>query len=80
MTYKEAMEKYGNDKPDIRFGMTITDITNLVKGKDFVVFDSAEYIGAIALENASEYSRKQIDALTDFVKTPQIGGKRISIL
>ncbi|HOR60959.1 MAG TPA: aspartate--tRNA ligase [Bacteroidales bacterium] len=75
MTYKEAMEKYGNDKPDIRFGMTITDITNLVKGKDFVVFDSAEYIGAIALENASEYSRKQIDALTDFVKTPQIGAK-----
>ncbi len=75
ITYKEAMEKYGNDKPDIRFGMTITDITNLVKGKDFVVFDSAEYIGAIALENASEYSRKQIDALTDFVKTPQIGAK-----
>ncbi|MDY0313513.1 MAG: aspartate--tRNA ligase [Bacteroidales bacterium] len=75
MPYKQAMEKYGNDKPDIRFEMTITDITSLVKGKNFVVFDSAEYIGAIALENASEYSRKQIDALTDFVKMPQLGAQ-----
>jgi aspartyl-tRNA synthetase len=75
MPYSEAMEKYGNDKPDIRFEMTITELSNLVKGKEFIVFDSAEYIGGICLENGSEYSRKQIDTLTDFVKTPQIGAK-----
>jgi aspartyl-tRNA synthetase len=75
MPYSEAMEKYGNDKPDIRFDMTITDITENVQGKDFVVFDSAEYIGGICLENGSEYSRKQIDELTEFVKIPQIGAK-----
>jgi len=75
MPYKEAMEKYGNDKPDIRFGMLINDITQDVQGKNFVVFDSVEYIGAITLDNGAEYSRKQIDALTDFVKTPQIGAK-----
>lgn len=75
MPYSEAMEKYGNDKPDIRFGMTITDISENVKGKDFVVFDSAEYIGGICLPNGSEYTRKQIDELTEFVKIPQIGAK-----
>ena len=75
MPYSEAMEKYGNDKPDIRFGMTITNLTDIVKGKNFPVFDDAEYIGGICLNNASEYSRKQIDALTDFVKIPQIGAK-----
>ena len=75
MTYSEAMEKYGNDKPDIRFEMLITDISENVKGKNFVVFDSAEYIGGISLENGAEYSRKQIDQLTDFVRTPQIGAK-----
>lgn len=75
MSYTEAMEKYGNDKPDIRFGMTITDISENVKGKDFIVFDSAEYIGGICLPNGSEYTRKQIDELTEFVKIPQIGAK-----
>ncbi|HOZ30137.1 MAG TPA: aspartate--tRNA ligase [Bacteroidales bacterium] len=75
MSYTEAMEKYGNDKPDIRFGMTITDISENVKGKNFVVFDSAEYIGAICLDGGAEYSRKQIDDLTEFVKIPQIGAK-----
>jgi aspartyl-tRNA synthetase len=75
MPYSEAMEKYGNDKPDIRFGMTITNLTNDIKGKNFVVFDDAEYIGGICLANGSEYTRKQIDALTDFVKIPQIGAK-----
>ncbi len=75
MPYSEAMEKYGNDKPDIRFGMTITDITKNVKGKSFVVFDDAEYIGGICLANGAEYTRKQIDELTDFVKIPQIGAK-----
>ena len=73
MTYQEAMEKYGNDKPDIRFGMTITNLTKNVKEKNFQLFDNAEYVGGIVLENAAEYSRKQIDALSDFVKTPQIG-------
>jgi aspartyl-tRNA synthetase len=75
MQYSEAMEKYGNDKPDIRFEMKITDLSQIVKGKNFPVFDDAEYIGGICLNNASEYTRKQIDALTDFVKTPQIGAK-----
>lgn len=75
MPYHIAMEKYGNDKPDIRFGMTITNISEDVKGKDFVVFDSAEYIGGICLPNGSEYTRKQIDDLTEFVKIPQIGAK-----
>ncbi len=75
MPYSEAMEKYGNDKPDIRFEMLISNLTKEVQGKNFVVFDSAEYIGGICLEKGAEYSRKQIDKLTDFVKTPQIGAK-----
>lgn len=73
MQYTEAMEKYGNDKPDIRFEMTIKDITERAQQNEFVVFNKAEYIGAICVENAAEYTRKQIDALTDFVKTPQVG-------
>jgi aspartyl-tRNA synthetase len=73
MSYQEAMEKYGCDKPDIRFDMTITDISELAKSKDFVVFNSADYIGGICVKGAAEYTRKQIDALTDFVKTPQVG-------
>ena len=75
MQYSEAMEKYGNDKPDIRFEMTISELTDIAQGNNFVVFDSVKYIGGIALENGAEYSRKQIDKLTDFVKTPQIGAK-----
>ncbi|MBN1953324.1 MAG: aspartate--tRNA ligase [Bacteroidales bacterium] len=75
MSYSEALENYGNDKPDIRFEMTLHEISGLVKGKGFEVFDSAEYVGAICAESCSEYSRKQVDALTDFVKKPQIGAK-----
>lgn len=75
MTYAEAMEKYGNDRPDIRFGMQIKDVTTTVKGKGFQVFDSAEYIGAICAEGQAGYSRKQLDKLTKFVKRPQIGAK-----
>jgi aspartyl-tRNA synthetase len=75
MTYAEAMEKYGSDKPDIRFGMEINDITDLTQGKDFVVFDSAEAVLAINVEGASEFTRKQLDELTDWVKRPQIGAK-----
>ena len=75
MTYSEAMEKYGSDKPDTRFEMQISDLTETVKGKDFAVFDSAEYIGAICAKGCSEYTRKQLDGLTDWVKRPQIGAK-----
>ncbi|MES2588154.1 MAG: aspartate--tRNA ligase [Bacteroidota bacterium] len=73
MDYAEAMEKYGSDKPDIRFGMEFVDLTEIVKGKDFPVFDNAETILAINAEQANSYTRKQIDALTDWVKRPQIG-------
>jgi aspartyl-tRNA synthetase len=73
MTYQEAMETYGNDKPDLRFGMKFTEITQIAQNKGFKVFDEAEYIGGICAENCSEYTRKQLDALTDFVKKPQIG-------
>jgi aspartyl-tRNA synthetase len=75
MPYAVAMEKYGSDKPDIRFGMTFTDISEVAKGKGFGVFDSAEYIGGICAKGCSEYSRKQLDDLTNFVKRPQIGAK-----
>lgn len=75
MTYFDAMEKYGNDKPDIRFGMQFNSLTSHAKGKGFQVFDAAEYIGAIVAPGCSEYTRKQIDELTDFVKRPQVGAK-----
>jgi aspartyl-tRNA synthetase len=75
MPYKEAIEKYGSDKPDLRFGMEFTEINELVKGKDFKVLDSAEYVGAIVAPGCAEYSRKQLDALTKFVQKPQIGAK-----
>jgi aspartyl-tRNA synthetase len=75
LPYLEAIENYGSDKPDLRFGMKFTDLTNLVKGHNFIVFDSSEYIGAICALGCSEYSRKQLDELTEFVKRPQIGAK-----
>ena len=75
MPYSEAMSKYGSDKPDIRFEMLINDISEVVKGKDFKVFDEAEFIGAICAKGCSEYTRKQLDALTNWVKRPQIGAK-----
>lgn len=73
MTWADAMKNYGSDKPDIRFGMTFTEITDMVKGKDFKVFDDAEVVVGINAQGCSEYTRKQIDELTDFVKKPQIG-------
>jgi len=74
MPYSEAMAKYGSDKPDLRFGMEINEITELAKGKNFKIFDDAEYIGGICAKNITEkYSRKKIDKLTEFVKKPQIG-------
>ena len=75
MTWFDAMDKYGSDKPDIRFGMTIHEITDLAKGKGFGVLDGAAYIGAIAVPGAAEYTRKQIDELTEWVKRPQVGAK-----
>ena len=75
MSYSDAMGNYGNDKPDLRFGMTIHDITGIVKGKDFKLFDNAAYIGGITAETCSEYTRKQLDELTAFVQKPQIGAK-----
>ncbi len=75
MPYSEAMSKYGSDKPDIRFGMTLHEITDVAKGHNFVVFDSAEYVGAISVPGAAEYTRKQVDELTEWVKRPQIGAK-----
>ena len=75
MPYSEAMESYGSDKPDIRFDMKIKDLTALAKGKDFSVFNEAEYIGGICATGCSEYTRKQLDALTEWVKRPQIGAK-----
>lgn len=75
MPYAEAMEKYGSDKPDIRFEMFMNDISSIVKGQDFKIFDEAEYVGAITAEGCADYTRKQLDALTNWVKRPQIGAK-----
>ncbi|MEI6277302.1 MAG: aspartate--tRNA ligase [Prolixibacteraceae bacterium] len=74
MTYADAFEKYGNDKPDLRFGMMIHELTDLVKGKEFKLFDDAEYVGGICATGCGEYTRKQLDGLTEFIKKPQIGG------
>ena len=73
--YDEAIANYGTDKPDLRFGMLIHDLTGHIKGKGFRIFDEAEYIGGICAEGCSEYSRKDVDEITAFVKKPQIGGK-----
>jgi aspartyl-tRNA synthetase len=75
LTFAEAMERYGNDKPDIRFGMEFVEITDHVKGKGFPVFDPAPYVGCIVAKGCAEYTRKQLDELTEFIKKPQIGGK-----
>ena len=75
ISYDDAISIYGSDKPDLRFGMKISELTSIVKGQSFVVFDNAVYIGAISAEGCSEYSRKQLDELTEFVKKPQIGAK-----
>ena len=75
MKWCDAMDEYGSDKPDIRFGMTIHDITSQAQGHGFSVFDSVEYVGAISVPGASEYTRKQIDELTEWVKRPQVGAK-----
>ncbi len=73
--FSEAIAKYGTDKPDIRFEMLISDISAMVKGKGFKIFDSAEYTGAICAKDCCDYSRKQTDELTDWLRRPQIGAK-----
>ncbi len=75
MKYDEAMARFGSDKPDTRFAMEFTEITGLTKGKGFPVFESAELVVGICAKGCAEYTRKQIDELTDFVKRPQIGAK-----
>lgn len=73
MAYDEAMQKYGSDKPDLRFGMEFHTLNDLTQSNGFVVFDSAELVVGINAEGCAEYTRKQLDELTDFVKKPQIG-------
>ncbi len=81
MTYADAMRLYGSDKPDIRFGMPFVELkapgnsVDLISGKDFVVFDSVEAVIGICAKGAANYTRKQLDGLTEFVKRPQIGAK-----
>ncbi len=75
LSYDEAMESYGTDKPDLRFGMEIRDLTGIVQGHGFSVFDNSEYTGAICIQGCAGYSRKQLDELTDFVTKPQVGAK-----
>lgn len=75
LTYDEAMKRYGNDKPDIRFGMEFAELNSLAQQRDFQVFNSAELIIGIAVPGAAEYTRKELDALVDWVKRPQVGAK-----
>ncbi len=75
LTYADAMRLYGSDKPDLRFGMPFVELNDVVKGKDFKIFDDAELVVAINAEGAASYTRKQLDQLTDFVKRPQVGAK-----
>ncbi len=75
MSYADAMARYGNDKPDLRFGMEICEITNIVKNRDFAVFNEAEYVGAVVATGCADWTRKQIDEMTEYVKRPQIGAK-----
>ena len=75
MTWADAMKYYGSDKPDTRFDMRFVELNDLLKGYGFSVFDNAAYIGGICAKGAASYTRKQIDALTDFVRRPQIGAK-----
>jgi len=75
MSFADAMKNYGSDKPDIRFGMKFVELNDLVQNKGFSVFDSAELVAGICAEGCGDYSRKQLDELTEFVKRPQIGAK-----
>lgn len=75
MTYADAMKYYGSDKPDLRFEMRFVELKEAVSGRNFMVFDNAEYVGGICAQGCASYTRRQLDELTDFVKRPQIGAK-----
>ena len=75
MTWHEAMRRFGSDKPDLRFGMEFVELMDVLKTGSFAVFDQAEYIGGICVPGCADYTRKQLDQLTDFVKRPQVGAK-----
>ena len=75
MTWHDAMKYYGSDKPDLRFDMKFVELMDIMKGHGFSVFDDAAYVGGICVEGAATYTRKQLDALTEFVKRPQVGAK-----
>ena len=75
MTWHEAMRRFGSDKPDLRFGMEFVELMDVMKIGTFSVFDQAEYIGGICVPGCANYTRKQLDQLTDFVKRPQVGAK-----
>ncbi|HSJ67889.1 MAG TPA: aspartate--tRNA ligase [Anditalea sp.] len=75
MTFADAMKFYGNDKPDLRFDMKFVELNDVAKDKGFAIFDSAELVVGICAKGAAEYTRKQLDALTDYVRRPQIGAK-----
>ena len=75
MPWADAMKYYGSDKPDLRFGMKFVELMDIMKGHGFGVFDNAAYIGGICAKGAANYTRKQLDALTEYVKRPQIGAK-----
>ena len=75
ISWHDAMKYYGSDKPDLRFDMKFVELMDIMKGHGFSVFDNAAYVGGICAEGAASYTRKQLDALTEFVKRPQIGAK-----
>jgi aspartyl-tRNA synthetase len=80
MTYADAMRLYGSDKPDTRFGMQFVELNDVAKGKDFVVFDAAELVVGINASGCAEYTRKQIDEITEWVKRPQVGAKGLAYI
>ena len=81
MTWHDAMKRFGSDKPDIRFGMELVEIMDIFKGSgEFGVFNNAEYIGGICVSGCADYSRKQLNELTDFVKRPQIGAQGLAFV
>src|SRR5690606_33555201 len=80
MPYDEAMRLYGSDKPDIRFGMPFVQLNTLLQGSGFPLFDQAELVAGVTAEGCAAYTRKQLDALTDFVKRPQVGASGLVYL
>lgn len=80
LSYSDAMKLYGSDKPDLRFGMAFVELTKIAKGKGFSVFDNAEFVGGICVPGCANYTRKQLDELTEFVQRPQVGGKGLIYL